>query len=154
MRESASPSARSRGNLGCTGTAAPATFLKIASLTIFLTLAAVAQNPSLPASSPPSANDLSFKVEDLEKNAWSNAKPYVDYALKDLMAALPELQGMQPAESQLELPSILDRVGENCIDLLRRTPNVISHEDVTTRERIISVISQGGTDLRPLAAKP
>jgi len=114
---------------------------------IFLAIAALAQTQ--PPDKPRLAgnNDLFLNAQDIEKKIWANAKPYLDYALPELEAAVPELKGLSPANGQEDLTSLLDRVGEKCVDLLQRTPNVISHEEVITQQRIAIVISHG--DVRP-----
>lgn len=67
-----------------------------------------------------------------EKEIWANAKPYIDDSMVDLQKELPELRGMQPAPNQDALPRILAGVGETCVEQLRRTPNVIADEEITT----------------------
>jgi hypothetical protein len=69
---------------------------------------------------------------EIESNTWTNAKPYLDDPLPKLQAAMPELRGLDPASSQEQLPSFLDRAGEKCVDLSLRTPNLISREEVIT----------------------
>jgi hypothetical protein len=138
-------------------------FLPI-SLTIFplATLSLALFAPSLPDNPPQSGNtnnnDLSLNPDAFDRSIWANAKPYLDDSLPDLEATVPELQGLEPASSQQDLNSLLDRIGAKCIDLLHRTPNVISHEEITTRVRTVSVISQGPTTLSamapPLTGKP
>lgn len=81
---------------------------------------------------PQSRDDLLLTWTDVEKDIWQNAKPYMDESVRDLEKEIPELQGLTPATSQEELNSILSRVGERCLDLLRRTPNVIADEQVNT----------------------
>jgi len=123
--------------------------------TILLALAAFAQTQP-PPDKPrlESNNDLFVNADDIEKKIWANAKPYLDYALPELEAAVPELKGLNPANSQEDLTSLLNRVGEKCVDLLQHTPNVISHEEVVTQQRIPIVISHGGVGLRTTPAKP
>jgi hypothetical protein len=124
-------------------------------VTVFLTLAAFAQTqPPQDKLRPESNSNLFVNAEDIEKKIWANAKPYLDYALPELEAAVPELKGLNPANSQEDLTSLLNRVGEKCVDLLQHTPNVISHEEVVTQQRIPVVISHGGVELRTTPAKP
>ena len=95
--------------------------------------AAAAQTQELPAGSLPEVNDhLQLNWKDVERNIWNAAKPYLDYPLPELEQAVPELKGLEPASSQEQLSSLLERASEKCVDLLRRTPNVISHEEVIT----------------------
>jgi hypothetical protein len=112
------------------------------SLALLLCVSASAQNPSVPANSSQTNNDLSLNAESLDRSIWENAKPYIDDSLPDLETAVPELQGLAPV-TQDDLASILDRAGAKCADLLRRIPNLISQEDVITRQRTVSRVSQG-----------
>ena len=123
--------------------------------TIFLAIAAFAQTQP-PPDKPRlgDTNALAPNAEDFEKKIWANAKPYLDYALPELEAAVPELKGLHPASSQEELTSLLNHVGETCVDLLQRTPNVISDEEVITEDRTPLVISHGGVEPWTTPAKP
>jgi len=87
-----------------------------------------------PATAPKleTKNDFLLTPQDLEKTYWANAKPYLDDPLPQLRAVVPELKGLSPASSQEQLNPILDSVGESCVELLRRMPNVTSREKVTT----------------------
>ena len=83
---------------------------------------------------PPSqsADGLLPTWTDAEKRVWQSAKPYLDENIFDLEKEVPELKGLTPAASQEELNSILGGVGARCVDLLKRTPNVIADEQVST----------------------
>ncbi len=65
-----------------------------------------------------------------ESDPWRDAKPYLDDPLPKLQKLLPELKSLNPASNQEQLNYILDRTGEKCVELLRRTPNLSSHEEV------------------------
>jgi len=122
--------------------------------TIFLAIAAFAQTQPPPDKPRLENTNARFvNAEDIEKKIWANAKPYLDYALPELEAAVPELKSLNPATSQEELTSILDHVGETCADLLQRTPNVISDEEVITEERTPLVISPGNVRPQTTPAK-
>jgi hypothetical protein len=123
--------------------------------TVFLTITVIAQTAPAPDKPHLEGNiDLSLSGEDIEKKIWANAKPYLDYPLPELEAAVPELAGLNPANSLENLDSLLDRVGEKCLDLVQRVPNVISHEELLSQERTLSVISHGGMRLQPARAQP
>jgi hypothetical protein len=47
------------------------------------------------------------------------------------LTAIPELRGLIPAQSQGELPALLDKIGGKAVGLFRKMPNLICHEDVT-----------------------
>ena len=66
---------------------------------------------------------------------YLNAKPLLDYPLPDLLNAAPELQGLEPAKNQDDLPSISDKVGTVAEDLMDRMPDLVSHEEVTEQRR-------------------
>ncbi len=113
-----------------------------------------AQSQSAPPNLPRPDNDLSLNPRDFEKSFWANAKPYLAYSLPDLEAAVPELQGFQPATSQNDLNMLVHRTSETCVELLRHMPNVIAHEEVITRERTVSLISHGGVAGKRIELKP
>jgi hypothetical protein len=101
-----------------------------------LSAAAFAQEQQAPAKPPPEINkDLLLNWSDIQKSQWAEAKPYVNDPLPELEAVVPELKGLEPASDQETLGSILAGVGDKCVHLLERTPNVISREQVTTEER-------------------
>jgi len=102
--------------------------------TVLVATAAFAQTQEPPSKPPPQANsDLALNWTDIEKDIWARAKPYLDDTLLELQDAVPELKGLAPAASQEQLSVILTRVGDKCVDLLQRTPNVISSEEVITQ---------------------
>jgi len=78
-------------------------------------------------------NDLLLSPNDIDKSFWANAKPYIDYPLPELQATMPELKGLELTPSREQLASLLARVGQTCVDLEQRMPNVISHEEVITQ---------------------
>jgi hypothetical protein len=103
-------------------------------ITVIVAATAFAQSqepPATPQLQP--NNNVLLNWTDVEKNIWSKAKPYLDDPLPELEAAVPELKGLQPAASQEQLRFILAGVGQKCVHLLQRTPNVISSETVITR---------------------
>jgi hypothetical protein len=103
-------------------------------MTAVVAAAALAQAQEAPAKPPPETNnDVLLNWTDVQKNIWARATPYVNDALPELEAAVPELKGLEPAPSQEQLSFILARVGSKCEGLLRRTPNVISREEVITQ---------------------
>jgi hypothetical protein len=132
------------------------------SIALFLILFAMASlaassfSQSQPAASnmPQSDTDLSLNAPDFDKAIWANAKPYLDYPLPALIAAVPELEGLQPATTQSDLRTFLHSTGKTCVELLQRMPNVVAHEEVITQERTVSAISQGGVARRRIDLKP
>jgi poly(3-hydroxybutyrate) depolymerase len=65
-------------------------------------------------------------------SVWANAKPYLDDPVPQLTASIPELRGLKPAPDQEQLAGLLEKTSDKCQYLLRKTPNVISHESVVT----------------------
>jgi len=102
--------------------------------TFLLAIAAFAQTQDLGGKPQLQVNnDLLLSPNDIDKSFWANAKPYIDDPLPELQAAVPELKGLDPTPSPEPLPSLLARVGDACVDLEQRMPNVISHEEVITQ---------------------
>jgi len=54
----------------------------------------------------------------------------VDLSLPQLLKSIPELQGLDPAKDQEELPALLDKVGATAEALFHKMPNLIAHEEV------------------------
>jgi len=71
--------------------------------------------------------------QSFDSSIWANAKPYLDDPPAQLLTTLAELQGIDPASDQQQLPDILKKIGAKSLDLLQRMPNVISHENVVTK---------------------
>jgi hypothetical protein len=88
------------------------------------------------------SNDLPLNWTDSEKSIWVRAEPYIGDSLPKLESSIPKLKGLEPALSQERLRLILVRVGEKCVDLLNRTPNVVSREDVITQGRHVVISRQ------------
>jgi hypothetical protein len=103
---------------------------------------AVSQQPepatSAPATSKPapatvpagSPGNLVLTWSDVEKGIWQKAKPYIDLAPSEIEKQVPELDRVSWATNQDQLPTILAGTGEQCVELLKRTPNVIADEHV------------------------
>ena len=103
------------------------------------------QLPSVALSQNSSQNqgvDHAPAQSDPEQKIWANAKTYVDLPTSEVMDALPELKSLKAETSQEGLASLLGHVGQSCIDLLRHTPNLASHEEQITQQRGISRISE------------
>ncbi len=92
---------------------------------------APAQNGNAGAISDP--GDVFLDWHTIEKNLYANAKPYVGLSASELENALPELQGVEFAQTQGQLSAILDQVGSQARNLLRNMPNLIAHEKLITQ---------------------
>jgi poly(3-hydroxybutyrate) depolymerase len=78
-------------------------------------------------------SDVELTPQSFDRSVWASAKPYLDDPAPQLTAEIPELHGLDPAPDQLLLAEILKKTGDKSLDLLRRMPNVISHESVVTK---------------------
>ena len=67
--------------------------------------------------------------------SFEPAKTLVDLTPGELVRAIPELQGLKPAESQEELDDILEKLGDKTEGLFEKMPNLISHEEVIQTRR-------------------
>jgi hypothetical protein len=54
----------------------------------------------------------------------------VSDSVAELRQIIPELRGLKPDEGDLALPVLLDRIGERTVELARKTPNLIAHEEI------------------------
>jgi hypothetical protein len=54
----------------------------------------------------------------------------VDYSLPELQKAVPQLHGLQPDPNQDQLPVLLTKAGKVIENLLRKTPSLLSREQV------------------------
>jgi predicted esterase len=77
--------------------------------------------------------NLELTPQSFDRAVWANAKPYLDEALPQLTADIPELQGLAPAPDQQFLPDLLKKTSDKSLELLKKMPNVISHESVDTK---------------------
>ena len=100
-------------------------------------------SPSAGPAVPVQQSDPSVNWSDSDRQIWAKAKTYVDLPIHDVLAAVPDLKGLVEAENQADLPSLLDRVGKSCLELLRHTPSVTSRETQITSQRAISPTAQG-----------
>jgi len=57
--------------------------------------------------------------------------PMTEWTLAELMSAPPELEGLKPAENQEELPTLLQKVGENVKSFFDNFPNTTAREQIT-----------------------
>ena len=81
---------------------------------------------------------MMLRVE-LETEA-QRSKPVVDRGLPELIQTLPELKGLQPAKTQEELPTILEKTGDRVEAFFRDFQNTssleqIQHELLNRKER-------------------
>jgi hypothetical protein len=72
--------------------------------------------------------------EEDEQSYYKHAYSIVDLPLPEIMSALPELQGLQPAADQQELPDILTKVGEAVLHAYEDLRNVAADEEITEEQ--------------------
>jgi hypothetical protein len=68
------------------------------------------------------------------QHVYDGAKPYMYSQLPELLKAVPELQGLEPAQSEEDLPGILDKAGERIRGLVESLPDTSSRENVTQEQ--------------------
>jgi len=101
----------------------------------FLTMAQIL-HPVLRAGLPNQTRqnvDVELIPRDFNQSVWERAKPYLDDPLPQLAAKIPELRGLEPAHDQDRLAEILEHTSNRCVELLGKTPNLISREDVIVK---------------------
>lgn len=80
---------------------------------------------------PPAARMVYLQLKErLELKAFGKSQSLVGQPLEELIKAMPELRGLEPAQSQENLPLILTKVGENVAAFFRSFPNTISLEEI------------------------
>ena len=83
--------------------------------------------PQLPAASEIPQSQL---TDPKELEYYGKVKSVVDWSPSELVRALPELKGLTPAQSQEELGTILQKVGESVLAFFRDFPNTTSVEEI------------------------
>jgi len=84
--------------------------------------------------SPSQSNgDMELTPQSFDREVWARAKPYLDDPLPQLTVNIPELRTLDPAPDQQPLAELLKKTSAKTLDLLKRMPNVISHESVVTK---------------------
>ena len=68
--------------------------------------------------------------ERLELKSFEKVKSVASQPLEELIRAMPELKGLEPARSQDDLPLILAKVGESEARFFRSFPNTVSLEEI------------------------
>jgi hypothetical protein len=85
---------------------------------------------------PPGAAAVeSFQLVDTTgQSFYAGATTILDIPVSDLADRTPELQGLEPAPDQKELPAVLRRVGAQTESLSREMPNLVSREEVVREQ--------------------
>jgi hypothetical protein len=83
---------------------------------------------ALPEKSPLSPSEVpEFKIPN-----------FASCPLTDLQQTVRELAGLKPSTDPTGLPTLLNHVGAKVLEIVRRTPNLISHETVASKYGVTS----------------
>jgi hypothetical protein len=104
-------------------------------LTVLSASASVAQQNT----TPPSADQIpALDMHDAPTNGANNLAPhattYIDLTLEQLIAKIPELNGLRPARDQTQLPLILKNAGRNIDTFGHNVGDLIADEDLTQQK--------------------
>ncbi len=78
---------------------------------------------------PPAANKSAetHPAPDLSSQVTTN---FVTSSIPELQQIVPDLRGLSVADQPLALPVLLDKIGDRTLELSRKVPNLICHEEV------------------------
>jgi len=65
------------------------------------------------------------------EDTYADVRPYLEDPLKQILKRVPDLNGLQPSQSQAELPVILRKTGERIDNFFRQVTDVTAREDIT-----------------------
>lgn len=74
------------------------------------------------------AEHLAQQEDKSEQDYYKNAHPYLEESLEQLVKQIPELDTIQPAANQDELPTILEKTGKQVDEFFRNIVDVSAHE--------------------------
>src|SRR5215469_14012607 len=66
-----------------------------------------------------------------DQSYYANAHPYLEEPLAELLNLIPELNGLQPAPDQEQLPTIHENAGERVDEFFRNVVDLTAHEQIT-----------------------
>ena len=66
-----------------------------------------------------------------DQSYYANAHPYLEEPLEKLVKLIPELNGLQSAPDQEQLPTILENAGERVDEFFRDVVDLTAHEQIT-----------------------
>ena len=69
-----------------------------------------------------------------EQSYYTHSHSIIDLPLPEIVAALSELRGLQPAADQQQLPDILTKAGEAVAEAYEDLPNVAADEEITAEQ--------------------
>jgi hypothetical protein len=97
------------------------------------------QSAAPPASSPAKPDQIELTPADPAKDQKTSAASgdstekipnFSSCTIEELRQIVPELKGLKPAPDPSELRPLLAKIGAEAREIVRRTPNLISHEAV------------------------
>lgn len=99
------------------------------------------QQDALPPS-PAKPDAVEIPLEPLPPSSiWSDPTlpavkipNYVTCPIAELQRAVPDLARLKVAQNQAQLSALLDKIGAETEEIVRRTPNLISHETVVSEQ--------------------
>ena len=65
---------------------------------------------------------------------------FTSCTILELQKFIPDLKRLKPSRDQTEITAILDKIGANTVEIVRKTPNLISHESVVNEQRGIKTL--------------
>jgi hypothetical protein len=80
------------------------------------------------------SNAATFAQAKDATRVYAEAKPYKDDPLPLLKMKIKELDGLKAETSQVDLTTVLDKVGEVIVAQMPRVPNLIAQEDVAQEQ--------------------
>jgi hypothetical protein len=107
------------------------------------------ESPPLPPPAAPHRDSLSLPgspgsiagaalgpppMDAAQTAAYVSATSFASCPSAQLQGELPELDGLKVASSQEGLPALLDKIGDKTEGLFRKTPDLISHEQVVASQ--------------------
>lgn len=84
---------------------------------------------SAPTAPAESGSGHAAPAHSPESIVYVNATNFSSCPLQELLQDVPELHGLEVGPNE-KLSTLLDRIGQTLVDLSRKTPNLISHEEV------------------------
>jgi hypothetical protein len=97
------------------------------------------KSPEVRAESAPAAQPKKIDVPDAvslpEAHIGSDSvhvatTNFVSSSVEELQQMVPELRGLKAAESQQDLSALLDKIGDRTVELSRKIPNLMAHEEI------------------------
>jgi hypothetical protein len=93
-----------------------------------------------PSSVQPSKVEAAPPVTVPETHAAPDSKylvttNFVSSSIAELQLIVPELKDLKTADDQQALPALLDKIGDRTLELSRKIPNLICHEEIVETQR-------------------